>query len=83
MQPFCTEKEYKHDSVMVPVPRMWDWDHGSNTYRLRQCCDLCYLLGKVLVPAKLCEKNPEIGKIHVVKSSYWEIGIFDILLPNT
>ena len=43
-------------------------------------------LGKVPVPAqlgKLFTKKPEIGKIRVVKSSYWEIGVFEFLLPNT
>ena len=44
-------------------------------------------LGKVLVLVelgKLCMKSPEIGKIHVMKSSYWEIGVhvFDFMIPN-
>ena len=43
-------------------------------------------LGKVPVPVQLGKKSREnlkIGKNRVVKTSNWEIGLFDFLLPNT
>ena len=61
---------------MVPVPSMSNCDHGTSTYRLKQCCDLCNTWGKVSVPTqfgKLCEKNQETEKIGVFDPKYFKI----------